>query len=163
MQEDLSIRPAQPSDHGPIMAVMPAWWGGRDLRQGLPRLFLEHFHDTSFIVEHQGRMVGFLVAFLSPARPGEGYVHFMGVDPAYQGQDIGRGLYERFFALCRQNGRTVVRACTSLVNRASIGFHQKLGFSLVPGDGVLDGIPYINDYNLPGDDKVEFRKRLDGA
>lgn len=161
MEEGFIIRPARPGDHGPIMEVMPAWWGGRDLRHGLPRLFLEHFVNTSFVVERQGRMVGFLIAFLSPARPGEGYAHFMGVDPAFQGRGLGRRLYESFFQVCRANGRSVVRACTSPVNLASVRFHQKMGFCLAPGDGERDGIPYIRDYNRPGDDKVEFSKHLD--
>lgn len=161
MADQFTIRQASPADHKPIIAVMPAWWGGRDLRHGVPRLFLDHFHDTSFIAERDGVMVGFLVAFLSPARPQEGYAHFMGVDPAHQGQGIGRRLYERFFALCRAHGRTVVRACTSPVNTASVAFHRKMGFGLAPGDGELDGIPFIGDYNRPGDDKVEFHKRLD--
>lgn len=161
MEQGFNIRPAKPTDHGPIMEVMPTWWGGRDLRYGLPRLFMEHFVNTSFVMEHEGRMVGFIVAFLSPARPGEGYAHFLGVDPAFQGRGLGRRLYERFFEVCRANGRGVVRACTSPVNLASVRFHQKMGFSLAPGDAERDGIPFIRDYNRPGDDKVEFIKHLD--
>ncbi len=160
-ESDYVLRPAKPDDHGRIIEVMPSWWGGRDLRYALPRLFLDHFAGTSFVVEHQGRMVGFLIGFLSPSRPDEGYAHFLGVDPAYHGQGIGRRLYERFFELCRQNGRTTVRACTSPENRASVGFHKSLGFSLERGDAETDGIPFITDYNRPGDHKVEFCKRLD--
>lgn len=160
MEQGFNIRPAKPTDHGPIMEVMLAWWGGRDLRHGLPRLFLEHFVNTSFVMEYEGRMVGFLIAFLSPARPDEGYAHFMGVDPAFRGQGLGRRLYERFFEVCRADGRSVVRACTSPVNLVSVRFHQKMGFGLAAGDAQRDGIPYIRDYNRPGDDKVEFIKRL---
>lgn len=160
MADGFAVRLASPADHKPIIAVMPAWWGGRDLRHGVPRLFLDHFCNTSFVMEHNGSMVGFLIAFLSPARPEEAYAHFMGVDPACQGQGIGRRLYESFFEVCRANGRTVVRACTSPVNTASVAFHKKMGFSLAAGDGELDGVPFIRDYNRPGDDKVEFIKRL---
>ncbi|MFH2126146.1 MAG: GNAT family N-acetyltransferase [Pseudomonadota bacterium] len=161
MAERLTIRQAEPTDHGPIVRVIPSWWGGRDLSYAVPRLFLEHFANTSLVMDDDGRMVGFLVGFMSPSRPEEGYAHFLGVDPAYQGQGIGRRLYERFFELCRQNGRTVVKACTSPVNKASVGFHKKMGFSLAFGDGESDGIPFIKDYNRPGDHKVEFVKRLD--
>lgn len=161
MVDGLTVRLAEPGDHRQIIEVMPAWWGGRDLRHAVPRLFLEHFSNTSFVMERGGRMVGFIVGFLSQARPQEGYAHFLGVDPAYHGQGIGRRLYERFFAVCRQNGRSIIRACTSPVNKASVAFHQKMGFSLVPGDGEAQGIPYIQDYNRPGDHKVEFVKHLD--
>lgn len=161
MVERMTVRLARSADHGPIVEVIPAWWGGRDLRYAVPRLFLEHFVNTSFVMEHDGRMVGFIVGFLSPSRPEEGYAHFLGVDPAYHGRGIGRRLYERFFEVCRRNGRTIVRACTSPINKASVGFHKKMGFSLASGDGESDGIPFINDYNRPGDHKVEFIKRLD--
>jgi len=158
--EGVTIRPAQPADHKQIVDVIPAWWGGRDLRHAVPRLFLDHFADTSFIAEQSGRMTGFLVGFLSPRRPREGYAHFMGVDPAWHGRGIGRLLYEQFFGLCRAQGRDTVRACTSPINRASVAFHQKMGFDLVPGDDQSEGIPFIRDYNRPGDPKVEFVKRL---
>ena len=82
------------------------------------------------------------------------------MDPAWHGQGIGRLLYEQFFALCRTYNRATVRACTSPVNRASVAFHQKMGFALAPGDDQVDGIPFIRDYNRPGDPKVEFVKRL---
>ncbi|RJX33981.1 MAG: GNAT family N-acetyltransferase [Desulfarculus sp.] len=156
----MTIRSARPTDHGQIIAVMPAWWGGRDLRYAVPRLFLDHFANTSFVMEHDGRMVGFIIGFLSPSRPEEGYAHFLGVNPGYRGQGIGRCLYERFFEACRENGRSIVRACTAPVNKASVAFHREMGFSLVPGDGESDGIPFIHDYNRPGDHKVEFVRRL---
>src|SRR5262249_15052880 len=46
----VTIRPAVPSDYDRIAAVVDDWWG-RPLRQALPRLFLDHFHDTSFVAE----------------------------------------------------------------------------------------------------------------
>jgi GNAT superfamily N-acetyltransferase len=60
----------------------------------LPRLFFEHFTDTSFAAERDGRLVGFLAGFISQSRPGEAYIHFVGVDPAQRGRGLGRLLYE---------------------------------------------------------------------
>ena len=139
---------------------MPAWWGGRDLRPMLPRLFLEHFHDTSLVAEDRGELVGFLVGFLSPSRPDEGYIHFVGVHPAHRKKGLARELYERFFTLCGREGRTLVRSCTSPVNRGSIAFHQRLGFESEPGDDEDGGFPVARDYNRPGDPKVRFARRL---
>jgi predicted GNAT superfamily acetyltransferase len=59
------------------MAVMPDWWDGRDLRTMLPRLFLVHFNDTSFIPEDDGDLVAFLVGFMSPSRAGDPKVLFV--------------------------------------------------------------------------------------
>lgn len=157
---EFTIRTAKPSDHHRVIRVMPDWWKGRDLTAMLPKLFLIHFADTSFVIEKDGELAGFLVGFLSPTCPDEGYVHFMGVHPDHQKKGLGTFLYNRFFEICRRNGRRVVRACTSPVNRDSIAFHQRIGFSLEPGDGEVDGIPYTSNYNRPADEKVLFKKEL---
>ncbi len=157
----LEIRKALSSDHPRIMEVMPEWWGGRDLRPMLPRLFLVHFNDTSLIAEDRGMLAGFLVGFLSSSRSDEAYIHFVGVHPAHRNQGLARALYTRFFDMCRLNGRTAVRSCTSPVNRGSISFHRRLGFLPEEGDAEDRGVPVTLDYNRPGDAKVLFRKRLD--
>jgi len=36
----------------------------------LPRLFFEHFTGTSFAIERDGQMTGFLIGSLSQSRPG---------------------------------------------------------------------------------------------
>jgi hypothetical protein len=64
----------------------------------LPRLFFEHFTDTSFAAERGGELTGFLVGFVSQSRPGEAYVHFVGVRPDECDRGLGQQLYERFFA-----------------------------------------------------------------
>ena len=160
IKEPFTIRNTKPSDHGRIISVIQDWWGGRDLRAMVPRLFLMHFCDTSFIVEKEGEMIGFLVGFLSPSVPKEGYIHFIGVHPDFRKKGLAETLYHRFFELCRKNKRTLVRSCTSPVNRGSIEFHKRMGFQIEPGDGEVDGFPVTLDYNRPGDHKVLFMKTL---
>ena len=160
MAEDIKIRKADPLDHETIIGALQDWWGGRDLTAMLPKLFLNHFNDTSFVAENNSRMIGFLIGFLSPALKlkNQAYVHFMGVHPDFRKKGIGKTLYERFFEFCRTHDRTVVRACTSPVNRSSIEFHERIGFQLDPGDDEIDGFPVTRDYNRPGDHKVRFTK-----
>ena len=43
----MTIRNADPSDHARVAAVIDAWWGGRRMRDMLPRLFFTHFRETS--------------------------------------------------------------------------------------------------------------------
>ena len=128
----------------------------------LPKLFLDHFHDTSLVAQKDGQMIGFLIGFLSPSPKlqNEAYVHFMGVHPDFRQKGIGKTLYERFFEICRTHGRTVVRACTSPVNKGSIEFHERIGFQLDPGNDKIDGFPVTQDYNRPGDHKVRFIKNI---
>jgi ribosomal protein S18 acetylase RimI-like enzyme len=145
----VTIRQAAAADYDRIAAVVDEWWG-RPLRQALTRLFLDHFHDTSFVAEDGDELCGFIVGFLSPARTEEAYVHFVGVEPGRRDGGLGRELYERFFALARQAGRSRIRAVTSPVNEASIAFHRRLGFEARE----------VADWDGPGSTKVVFELRL---
>ncbi|WP_249355354.1 GNAT family N-acetyltransferase [Nocardia farcinica] len=134
---DLVFREPNEEDHARVLAVLDEWWGGLGGAEGsrqraglLPRLFFQHFTDTSTVVERDGQLVGFLIGFLSQSRPDEAYIHFVGVAPDLHGHGLGRALYERFFALVRARGRRIVRAITSDTNTASQAFHARMGFTV---------------------------------
>jgi ribosomal protein S18 acetylase RimI-like enzyme len=149
----LAIRHAQPSDYGRVIQHVNAWWGGRDMAPMLPKLFFLHFEGTSFVAEDdEGALVAFLIGFLSQTAADEAYIHFVGVAPGQRGSGIGRELYERFFAVAKEHGRTVVRCVTSPANGESVAFHEALGF-------VVDRV--ARDYDGPGADRVLFVKSLD--
>ena len=133
-----------------IIRVVDVSWG-RPVSDALDRLFLEHFFATSSVVEASGELVAFLVAFLSPSRPHEAYIHFLGVDPEHRRAGLARELYEDFFALAAGAGRTRVSAITSPVNTGSIAFHERMGFT-VKGP--------IADYDQPGTAHVAFERAL---
>jgi predicted GNAT superfamily acetyltransferase len=126
----LNIRPAEPTDHARVAAVIDDWWGGRRMRDMLPRLFFTHFRDTSFVAEEDGELAGFLCGFLSQTYPDQAYVHFVGVSPAHRGAGLARELYERFFTAARAAGRTSVHCVTSPQNAGSVAFHGRLGFEV---------------------------------
>jgi ribosomal protein S18 acetylase RimI-like enzyme len=157
---DISIRNAVPEDHQRIISAIPDWWGGRDLRSSVPKLFLIHFGTTSFVAETNRRLAGFLVGFMSQTRPHEGYIHFVGVDPDFRKKGLARTLYHKFYDACRQHSRHIVRSCTAPVNRLSIAFHEKMGFEIEPGDRMVDGVPITEGYLQQNDLKVLFRKDL---
>ncbi len=157
----LLIRHAQPHDWQRVTAVMPQWWGGRDLRVMLPSIFFEHFRTTSFVAEREEELAGFLVGFLCPTHADEAYVHFAGVHPVWRRAGLARDLYGRFCEVARADGRRSVRAVTSVVNRDSIAFHQRLGFLLLPGDLEIDGLPATGEPSVPEGAIVRFELRLD--
>jgi GNAT superfamily N-acetyltransferase len=152
----LKIRNSKPSDHQRIIRVLKNWWGGRDLTWMLPKLFLIHFCNTSFVIENDEELIAFLIGFLSPSRTNEGYIHFVGVHPDFRGIGIGAYLYERFLKSCIENDRHIIKACTSPVNKGSIEFHKKIGFHIEVGNAEMDDIHVTLDYNKPGDSKVLF-------
>jgi predicted GNAT superfamily acetyltransferase len=150
VQRDIEVRTAEPADYDRIIAVVDDWWG-RPVEHALPRLFLDHFHATSFVADDGADLAGFLVGFLSPSLPDTAYIHFVGVSPRFRGNGLARLLYERFFQLATAGGRSVVRAVTAPVNSPSIAFHAALGFSVT---GPVPG------YDGPSDRKMVFERRL---
>lgn len=147
------IRPARESDFDDIAAAIRDWWdlpgfdseaAKRERAALVPRLWLQHFCDTSFVAHFENDVAGFLIGFLSPARPREGYIHFVGVNPGQRRLGLGRRLYGRFFELCTAAGRDTVRAITSPQNTRSIAFHQAVGFSVDNPD-----LPEKSDYDGP--------------
>ena len=156
------IRRLSPADYPLVISVIDQWWGGRPMAGLLPRLFFEHFTDTSFAAERDGRLAGFLAGFISQSRPDEAYIHFVGVDPAERGGGLGRLLYEAFFRAAQARGCILVRAVTSPANHGSVAFHLRMGFQLEPGDATADGILVSSGYDGPGSDRVRFVKTLRG-
>jgi predicted GNAT superfamily acetyltransferase len=154
------IRPLRPSDFAPVIAVIDEWWGGRTMAPMLPRLFFDHFTDTSFAADRDGALAGFLVGFVSQSQPGTAYIHFVGVDPGERGHGVGRRLYGTFFDAVRARGCTRVRAVTSPVNTGSVAFHRQMGFRLEPGDVQVHGNPVTAGYDGPGQDRVRFVRDL---
>lgn len=156
----LKLRNVMPDDHQSVVSVIPRWWDGRDLSGGVLKVFFHHFQNSSFLAEKDDLMVGFLVGFLSQTQMDEGYIHFAGVHPEFRCEGIGRRLYDLFFQVCRNNARTVVKSCTSPVNRLSIDFHTRLGFVMEEGDAIVEGMPVITNYLRENDPKIVFRKEL---
>ena len=69
-------------------------------------------------------------------------------------------MYERFFQAAMTAGRTEVRCVTAPVNRASVAFHRRLGFEVLPGDAEDDGVAFTHNYDGPGEDRVLLRRPL---
>ena len=159
----MNIRHLEYADFDAISPVVDEWWGGRAVRGLLPRLFFEHFQPTSFVIEEEQELVGFLVGFHSQSDSAVGYVHFIGVHPKARAKGYGRLLCQEFFATALRLGCTEVRAVTSPVNESSVRFHRRLGFQLLPGNGTVNGYPVYLDHDGPGQHHVLFSRQLGEA
>lgn len=158
----LVIRAAQPGDGVVLQAVVEEWWGHPIQSDMLSPSFLTHFRETCLVAEQAGEVVGFLIGFLSQALLDEAYIRLVVVNPRLRRKNVGRALYETFFAVARQHGRRIVRSVTSPSNKGSIAFHLSLGFAVEPNDYIIDGLPICCDYHgRPGTNRVLFVKRLE--
>ena len=161
--QDLAFRHPTEADHARIVGLVDEWWGGRRMRALLPRLWFQHFAGTSWIAEApDGRLAGFVVAFISQDDPTTGYVHMIAADPNTRRGGIGRALYERVFDDLRARGVRQVIAITWPGNRQSVSFHRAIGFRVDDGPGTqnLYGTPAYADYDGDGDDRVVFVRDL---
>lgn len=157
----MEFRLVESSDFTIISPLVNEWSAGRQMADMLPKLFFVHFNNTSFIAEKDGKIVGFLIGFVSQSHSNEGYIHFVGVHPEYRKHHIGKKLYHQFFNAVKENGRNIVRAVTSPVNKVSIAYHIKMGFEIEKGDKEVGGISVVADYDGPNHDRVLFTKKLD--
>jgi len=155
-------RTADPSDSDAVIAAITDWWPGIHMVHAVcPQLF-EHFGDTCIIVEDDDGLIGFLVGFMSQRFSDAGYVHYAGVRPGHRGAGLGTEMYTRFAHVTRDHGKTEVLAETGAWNVQSIAFHKRVGFTLEPGDEIVDGIPVHHDTTGHGFDYVEMVWRLNG-
>ncbi len=160
---DLAFRRPTEDDHARIVRLVDEWWDGRRMRALLPRLWFQHFTGTSWIAEEDdGRLVGFVVAFISQDDPATGYVHMIAADPNRRRSGVGSALYQRVFDDLATRGISRVKAITWPGNRRSVAFHQALGFRVDDGPGTqrLYGTPSYPDYDGEGDDRVAFIRDL---
>ncbi|MFF2176033.1 GNAT family N-acetyltransferase [Lysinibacillus sp. NPDC058147] len=157
----MEIRSVKGSDYYVISPLINEWWGGRNMSDMLPKLFFDHFTQTSLIAEKDGKLVGFLIGFLSQTYSNEAYIHFVGVHPEYRKHNIGKHLYNEFFNVVKQNNRSIVRCVTSPVNKVSIAYHTKMGFEIEDGDRSVEDLSINTDYDGPNQDRVLFVKKLD--
>lgn len=77
----------------------------------LPKLFFQHFEETSFAIHESGHVVAFLIGFVSQTHPEQAYIHFIGVHQDYRRHPslcIGRrGLTSRVRDALLVNGQYV--------------------------------------------------------
>lgn len=156
----MRIRNARPSDYSQIISVLDPWWGGRQMSNMLPRLFFNHFSETSFVAEFNSEIIGFLIGFLSQSHSDEAYIHFVGIHPDFRKQGVGSALYGQFFQVAQEFGRVRIKCVTSPINKSSIAYHLRIGFEAESGGTQADGVPYHLDYDGIGQHRVLFVKHL---
>lgn len=156
----MEFRNVRELDYIPVISIIDNWWGGRHMADMLPKLFFQHFQDTSFVAEQDGQIIGFLIGLVSQTIPTEAYVHFIGVHPDCRKDGVAKSLYQMFFEKVREKGCNVVRCVTSPINKTSIAFHTRMGFQIEKGTGEVDGVPVTMNYDGIGQDRVLFVKEL---
>ncbi len=145
---DFTTRGISKSDYDYIVRVIDKWWKGPTSALAHPMFFYE-LGDSAMVVETEGRLVGFLLGFITLSKQC-GYVHLVGIDPDYRRMHVGSHLYHAFEELCRDTGCQKMKAITTAGNSGSVRFHEALGWK----------VEKVADYAGPGRDRVVFSKIL---
>lgn len=168
MNNGYLIRSLDEDDFLLIQYTLNTWWddwgdpqAASQRRLLLPRLFFQHFADTSLVVNGpRGEVAAYLIGFMSQSRTGQAYIHFVGVHPDLHGHGFGARLYRHFFELCVSRGATRISCVTSPGNVNSIGFHRAMGFEVTAGRPHPGGFDVQPDYDGEGLDRVCFVRSL---
>ena len=84
----------------------------------------------SFVAEDNGQIIGFLLAYETLPFIGIIYIHYIGLNPKYQGKEIGLLLYKKLIEKAKHNYIKKIMSFINLDNPKSIRLHEKAGFEL---------------------------------
>jgi GNAT superfamily N-acetyltransferase len=144
-------RPLGKQDYDHIVQVIDRWWGGPTRALAHPVFFYE-LGQLGRVVDQDGIIVGFLLAFLTPGPPLTGYVHLLGIHPDYRRRGVGKILYQAFEEDCRARGCLRLKGISMLGNEASVAFHESSGWN----------VEEVADYAGPGRPRIVYTKLLPG-
>ncbi len=158
------LRHATEEDQPRIAALVDHWFAGRPVAPLVGRTWFRHFSDTSFLLESSdGAPVGFLLGFLSPARPDEAVLHLLAVDPNRRRAGLGSRLLDAFVERAGAGGARSVRAVAWPDDRGAIEFLRANGFRTIDGPGSqnLYGVPAWPDHEAIGEDRAILVRVVD--
>ena len=156
----MNIRHIEPEDCKAILGVASNWWGSNYSSDMFSKWYIQHFRDTCLLAEENGKMIGFIMGFLSQSNSKEAYIRIVMVDSELRGKGVGRALYNEFFKCVGVRGRNVVRCVTAPRKKDSIAFHTRMGFVIEPQQQEFEGLPVCLDYDGRGGARVVFKKVL---
>lgn len=137
IREHLTFRRAVPEDKPAVLAICAQIWEGDDYIPEVWDAWIADPYGQFSVVELDGKVVG--LGKLTRLTPSEWWLEGLRVDPAYQGQGIGRFLHEQGVALADRLGKGVLRFATSSANHSVHRFAADTGFAHIGGYVLFKG------------------------
>ncbi|WP_457742372.1 ribosomal protein S18-alanine N-acetyltransferase [Thermococcus sp.] len=124
----VTIRPARLFDINEIMRIER-----ESFREAYPRgiflVFLENNPDTFLVAEYNGKVVGYVMAYLRPDL--EGHIMSIAVDSAYRGNGIGSALLTEAIERLIERGARYIGLEVRVSNEGAIRLYERFGFKKV--------------------------------
>ncbi|WP_297508134.1 ribosomal protein S18-alanine N-acetyltransferase [Thermococcus sp.] len=122
------IRPAKLFDISEVMRIER-----ESFREAYPRgiflVFLENNPDTFLVAEYNGKVIGYVMAYLRPDL--EGHIMSIAVDPAYRGNGIGSALLTEAIERLIKRGARYIGLEVRVSNEKAIRLYERFGFKKV--------------------------------
>jgi len=83
-----------------------------------------------FVAENNGEIIGFILAHETLPFHGTLFIHYIGINPAYQGKGTGLLLLKRIIEKAKENDISVIRSLINTDNPPSVKLHKKAGFKI---------------------------------
>lgn len=121
-----------------------------------------HFANTCFVAEKEGKIVGYILGWISQVDNTVAYIHNICINPDFRRKKIGIDLYDRFIEVVRDKGCKKIFLIINPGNKASFNFHHVQGFKVSEeGEGIIiEGDRAVKDYNGPGKHMVVMYKEI---
>ncbi|WP_297534776.1 ribosomal protein S18-alanine N-acetyltransferase [Thermococcus sp.] len=124
----VSIRPARLFDINEIMRIER-----ESFREAYPRgiflVFLENNPDTFLVAEYNGKVIGYVMAYLRPDL--EGHIMSIAVDKRYRGNGIGSALLTEAIERLIERGARYIGLEVRVSNEKAIKLYERFGFKKV--------------------------------
>ena len=124
----VTIRPARLFDIGEVMRIER-----ESFREAYPRgiflVFLENNPDTFLVAEYNGRVIGYVMAYLRPDL--EGHIMSIAVDKHYRGNGIGSALLTEAINRLIERGARYIGLEVRVSNERAIRLYERFGFRKV--------------------------------
>lgn len=133
-----------------------------DLVRLIHPMFYRDFYKTCFSARtFDGRLIGFVLGFVSQDNEGEGYIHAAFVHPDFRRKSVAKNLYSKIYWAFLNRGVKKARLITTVENTFSQSFHQSLGFDYASEcDKEINGIPVASNYYGAGKDRAVMEKDI---
>ncbi|MDP3728520.1 MAG: GNAT family N-acetyltransferase [bacterium] len=118
----VSISRAKTYESSAIRKLEQQVWKDKDCTGKYENAYLSRFGYV-FVAKEKNKIIGAILAMKTAKE--EIYVEDVIIHPKWQGQGLGKRLYETLFAAC---GNFPILALVNKTNEASIKLHKELGF-----------------------------------
>lgn len=161
VSDDYYIKYFTRDDMDDAVALVENYWDP-SLRRLVHPMFYRDFHKTCFSARtFDGKLIGFVLSFISQDTPDEGYIHTIFVHPDWRKAGVAKNLYNKLFFELSTKGVKKIRLITSIENELSRNFHLSMGFQYaIECDTTIDGVPAVSDYYGKNRPRVVMEKSI---